>query len=263
MDSAPLLRVQNLSVSYDVPQLNWLRSSTANEDLDVVKNVSFDVGHGEILGIVGASGCGKSTTARCVAGLIPKRTGRIELAGEVLKGRSPDIQMIFQDPATSLNPRLTIFDNVSEPLRYVGKKKSHAEMLQLCKETLQKVGMNEDHLSRYPHQFSGGQLQRIGIARALVRRPKLIICDEPVSALDISIQAQVLNLLKGLQREYNLSLLFITHDLAVVRYLSDRCLVMHDGQIVEQGLTDDLIQSPQHVETQRLIAAIPGKTLRT
>jgi oligopeptide transport system ATP-binding protein len=243
-----LLKVDQLSVSY--PNLN---SFFRNQKTPIVNQVSFDIQAGEILGLVGGSGCGKSTLSRCITGLLPKLSGQIIFDGAPLMGTHPEIQMIFQDPTLSLNPRLSIVNNIIESIRYSRPQQTKKERIEHIEQLMLQVGLNPEHLMRFPHEFSGGQLQRIGIARALASNPKLIICDEPVSALDISIQAQILNLLKSLQKKLGLALLFVTHDLAVVRYISDRCMVMHKGEIVESGPTENLIQNPQHPITQKLI----------
>ena len=247
-----LLTVDKLHVSY--PLLGGFFSQRCTK---VVKNISFEIQRGEVLGLVGNSGCGKSTIARCITGLIPKDSGQVFFEGQALKACHPQIQMIFQDPANSLNPRMNIFNNIRESLRYGQQSFSKNQSRDHIAQLLEQVGIGADQLQRYPHEFSGGQLQRIGIARALAPSPKLIVCDEPVSALDISIQAQVLNLLKSLQKQHGLSLLFVTHDLAVVRYISNRCAVMSEGEIVEQGATEDLIQKPQHAVTKNLLACVP------
>ena len=247
-----LLEVEQLYVSY--PQLSGFFTKKAST---IVKNVSFSIQTGEVLGLVGNSGCGKSTISRCITGLLPKDSGRITFENQPLEKCHPQIQMIFQDPYTSLNPRMTIYENIRESLRYFPNMPPPNEWKDYIAHLVELVGLNADQMQRYPHEFSGGQLQRIGIARALAPSPKLIVCDEPVSALDISIQAQVLNLLKKLQQQRGLSLLFVTHDLAVVRYISDRCCVMHQGKIVEQGATENIIQHPQHPITQKLLACVP------
>ena len=217
-----------------------------------------------MLGLVGESGCGKSTISRSLMGLLPITEGQVIFDGKDLSKISQaewkqvrkDIQLIFQDPFASLNPRMTVGDILTEPLA-VHSIVPRKELKKEAQRLLDLVHLPSDAYKRYPHQFSGGQRQRIGIARALALRPKLIICDESVSALDVSIQAQVLNLLKELQSEFNLSYLFISHDLSVVHYISDRVMVMQAGRIVESGDAIQVLKSPSHPYTQRLIAAMP------
>lgn len=229
-----------------------------------VEDVSFDLKKGEILGLVGESGCGKSTLSRSLMGLIPIRSGQLLFNGADLALLKPaqwktvrkDIQMIFQDPFSSLNPRMTVGDMLEEPLRIhhiVPAKETKREATRL----LDLVQLPATALKRYPHQFSGGQRQRLGIARALTLRPKLLICDESVSALDVSVQAQILNLLKDLQADFNLSYLFISHDLNVVHYISDRVMVMQAGKIVESGDADMILRHPTHPYTRKLVQSIP------
>ncbi|MBD8070810.1 ABC transporter ATP-binding protein [Bacillus sp. PS06] len=229
-----------------------------------VDGVNLEVFEGETLGIVGESGCGKSTTGQMLLGLLPPTEGKVwfndldmtSLSKEELRKLRKDIQVIFQDPFSSLNPRMTIEQLISEPLKiHGGKSKSEikAEVIELIKV----VGLNEYHLDRYPHEFSGGQRQRIGIARALALKPKLIICDEPVSALDVSIQAQILNLLKKLQKEFQLTYIFIAHGLPAVRHISDRIAVMYLGKVVEIADRDSLFEHPTHPYTEALLSAIP------
>jgi peptide/nickel transport system ATP-binding protein len=203
---------------------------------------------------VGESGSGKSTTAKAIAGLIEYSSGTLTYNDQTLKGIHPDLQMIFQDPASSLNPRMTVGRNISEPLLHRNNEQPiHERVMELLKH----VDLSPEYYHRYPHELSGGQQQRIGIARALASNPKLIICDEPVSALDVSIQAQVLNLLKHLQRSLGLSLLFITHDISVVRFIADDVIVMKSGEIVERGATEELLHAAQHEYTQQLLSAVP------
>jgi oligopeptide/dipeptide ABC transporter ATP-binding protein len=228
-----------------------------------VDGVSFDIRKGETLGLVGESGSGKSTTARLLLRLLDLTSGRIELEGEDittatggrLRGVRQKMQMIFQDPYASLDPRMTVRDIVGEPLVIWNRWKNGGSAR--VAELLERVGLNPDHANRFPHEFSGGQRQRIGIARALALQPKVIVCDEPVSALDVSVRAQILNLLANLQREFDLTYLFISHDLSVVRQVADRLAVMYLGKIVEIGERDELYERPVHPYTQALIAAVP------
>ena len=263
-DVQPLLSVRDLHVDFMIKAANALPWSPRNA-LRAVNGVSFDLYPGETLGLVGESGCGKSTLARAVLNLVPPTSGSVKWFGRELVGADHDawqqvrkqVQVVFQDPLASLNPRMNIAQIVGEPLRTHEPELPAAEVLARVKAMLARVGLAESHLYRYPHEFSGGQCQRIGIARALILRPKVLVCDEPLSALDVSIQAQIVNLLQDLQREMGLALLFIAHDLAVVKHVSQRVLVMYLGRTMELGEKDALYASPRHPYTQALQAAVP------
>jgi oligopeptide/dipeptide ABC transporter ATP-binding protein len=230
-----------------------------------VDGVSFDVEQGETLGIVGETGCGKSTTARLLCRLMDPTSGTITFdgrdvsgqKGDGLKALHRDMQMIFQDPYSSLNPRKTIGSIISDPFVIHGLHPAQGERKRRVQELMDRVGLNPEHYNRYPHEFSGGQRQRIGVARAIALEPKLLVADEPVSALDVSIQAQVLNLLRELQREMGLTLIFIAHDLSVVRHMCDRVAVMYLGKIVELSASDVLYSYPRHPYTGALLSAVP------
>ncbi len=255
----PLLKVDGLEVHF--PILQGLVFQKQVGAVRAVDGVSFEIRRGETLGLVGESGCGKSTTGRAILRLAPITKGSVELAGLPLSGvegerlrvRRRDVQMIFQDPYGSLDPRMTVLDIVAEPLRAFGE----GDVEKRVRETLELAGLSSRFVRRYPHEFSGGQRQRVAIARALVLRPKLVVCDEPVSALDVSIRAQILNLLVQLQRELGLTYLFIAHDLAAVRHLSDRIAVMYLGKIAELSPADEIHKRPAHPYTQALISAVP------
>jgi oligopeptide transport system ATP-binding protein len=259
---AALLEVKDLKKHFPVSQGVLL--SRVGKTVKAVDDVSFTVEQGETLGLVGESGCGKSTTGRCINRLLEPTAGQIhfedvdvrKLRGKSLKAYRRDVQFIFQDPYASLNPRMTFGEIMSEPLviHGVGKRRDRQER---CREMLEVVGLNPEHINRYPHEFSGGQRQRVGIARALMLRPKMIVCDEPVSALDVSIQAQIINLLEDLQKEFGLTYLFIAHDLAVIRHICDRVAVMYLGKIVELGGWKEVYNSPNHPYTQALLSAAP------
>src|SRR5579859_1867691 len=252
-----ILRVENVYKHFPV-------GSMATEVVRAVDGVSLEVRRGETLGLVGESGCGKSTLARVVTQLQPATAGRVLFNGEDLTriggGRMRrmrrQMQMIFQDPFASLDPRMTVGEIVGEPIDNFGVARGRARR-QRIQELLRLVGLNPNFTNRYPHEFSGGQRQRIGIARALAPNPTFIVCDEPVSALDVSIQAQIINLLQDLQREFNLTYLFIAHDLAVVRHLSNRVAVMYLGKVVEVADRNDIYVAPQHPYTRALLSSIP------
>ena len=259
----PLLKVEHLTKEFPA-EAGMLAGRFSKRVVSAVKDVSFEIYPGETFGLVGESGCGKSTTGRSIMRLTNPTSGSVYFDGKdvakmshkELKEMRRDMQFIFQDPQASLNPRMTIGEIVSEPMviHNVGTKE---ERIQRVRELLDVVGLNPEHINRYPHEFSGGQRQRIGIARAFVLRPKLIICDEPVSALDVSIQAQVLNLLKDLQDHYGTAYLFIAHDLSVVQHISDRVGVMYLGKMVEISDWKTLYTEPHHPYTQSLLSAVP------
>jgi peptide/nickel transport system ATP-binding protein len=259
---APLLTVEGLEVCFDIPGDGLFRAPRV---LRAVDGVSLDLRPGETLGVVGESGCGKSTLAKAILKLVPKSAGRVCLLGremdeldraELNELRS-SLQVIFQDPLASLNPRMTVGSIVSEPLWTHRTELDRKAARKLVVEVLERVGIAGHELNRYPHEFSGGQCQRIGIARALVLKPKLIVCDEPVSALDVSIQAQIVSLLMDLQAEFGMALIFIAHDLAVVRHLSHRVMVMYLGAPMEVATREDLYERPAHPYTRALISAVP------
>jgi peptide/nickel transport system ATP-binding protein len=261
-----LLHVKNLSVWFPVKKNLLGKPLSFTKAVD---DVSFEVIKGETLGLVGESGCGKTTLGRTLLRLIEPTEGEIIYNGidltkktsdEIISLRK-DIQLVFQDPYSSLNPRLTIGSAISEPLKVHGQYKNEKQRKEKVIDLLEKVNLDAKHFNRYPHEFSGGQRQRIVIARALALNPSFIICDEPVSALDVSVQAQVLNLLNDIKKEFGFTTIFISHDLAVVRYISDRIMVMHKGKIVEQGLADEVYYHPKNEYTKNLIDSIPGKNL--
>ncbi len=259
----PLLSVQHLTKEFPVD--SGVFASRMAKKVSAVQDVSFDIFPGETFGLVGESGCGKSTTGRCIMRLTHPTDGRVVFDGKdvasmhkkQLKAVRHDMQYIFQDPYASLNPRMTIGEIVSEPLAIHNEMDSNEERIDYVRQLLDIVGLNPEHINRYPHEFSGGQRQRVGIARAFALHPKLIICDEPVSALDVSIQAQVLNLLGDLQKEYGTAYLFIAHDLSVVQHISDRVAVMYLGNLMEWSDWCTLYAEPYHPYTQALLSAVP------
>ena len=266
-----LLDIQDLVVKFPVFGGILLRRVG---EVDAVKGISFQLHRGETLGLVGESGCGKTTVGRAIINILRAMSYRVEISGRILyhhpsavvdlaplkrKQMRPyraDIQMVFQDPYSPLNPRKPVDQIVGEPLR-IHTKMSRAERVDRVRWLLEKVGLSAMHVNRYPHEFSGGQRQRIGIARALATNPKIVIADEPVSALDVSIQAQVINLMQDLQEEFGLSYIFIAHDLSVVRHISNRIAVMSWGNIVEIGPAEEIYQHPQHPYSKTLLAAAP------
>lgn len=269
--TAPLLRVRDLRKHYTAPK-RWL--SPRKPPIQAVDGVSFSVARGETLSLVGESGCGKTTTAKSVLRLVEPSGGSVQLEGEELltlssedmRMRRRDLQIIFQDPYASLNPRLTAGDIVAEPMRNfssLGTGNSAAERRERVQWLFSRVGLRPEAAKKYPHEFSGGQRQRLGIARALALNPKLIVCDEPVSALDVSVQAQVVNLLMDLQAEFGIAYLFVAHDLAVVRHISHRVAVMYLGHIVEIADRDTLFSAPLHPYTEILLSAVPIPNPRT
>ncbi|HTJ58086.1 MAG TPA: dipeptide ABC transporter ATP-binding protein [Devosiaceae bacterium] len=256
-----LLRVEGLGKSFDITLGLFQRSI----ELKALQDISFSVEAGETLGIVGESGCGKSTLGRCILQLLSPDQGRVlwlgqdltQLGGEEMRLKRRELQIIFQDPLASLNPRMTVGEIIADPLRTlmpeVGGKERRARVLRM----MEAVGLLPEMINRYPHEFSGGQAQRIGIARALITEPKLIVCDEPVSALDVSIQAQILNLLAELKQSFGLTLIFISHNLSVVRHVSDRILVLYLGRMVELADGDQIYNRPKHPYTRALLTAAP------
>jgi oligopeptide transport system ATP-binding protein len=259
---APLLEIRDLKVHFPVRSGPFART---REFVRAVDGVSFSIEPGETVGLVGESGCGKTTLGRAAIRLIEPTAGQILFEGEDLAGlrgaalrkRRRKFQMIFQDPYSSLNPRMTVGNIIGEALDIHRLTANPAERRNRVETLLEAVGLDSSHARRYPHEFSGGQRQRIGIARALAVEPKLIVCDEPVSALDVSVQAQIVNLLSDLQRQHGMAYLFVAHDLAVVRHLSRRILVMYLGRIVESGPAKTVCGSPKHPYTQALLSAVP------
>jgi oligopeptide/dipeptide ABC transporter ATP-binding protein len=261
-DSDALLRVNNLTKHFPIKQGILIQRQVGA--VKAVDGVSFAVRAGETLGLVGESGCGKSTTGRVVTKLLDPTAGEIYFGGRdiaklkrgEMRALRTDIQMIFQDPYSSLNPRHTIGTIVGAPF-LIQKTKTERGVKAEVQSLMERVGLNPEHYNRYPHEFSGGQRQRIGIARAVALRPKLIVCDEPVSALDVSIQAQVVNLLEDLQNEYKLAYIFVAHDLSVVRHIADRVAVMYLGKVMELAPRDTLYSTPMHPYTHSLMSAVP------
>ena len=257
MSNTPLLSVRNITKHFVTKKSFWGRPKEYAYSLN---GISFDINPGETLGLVGESGCGKTTAGRTIMGIYKPTAGEVYLHGEKLdlsKGPDKRIQMIFQDPYACLNPRMTVGEIIAEPLeinRVYDDDKAKRERVY---ELLELVGLSREQANRFPHEFSGGQRQRIGIARALAVNPDIIICDEPISALDVSIQAQVVNLMRRLQKELGLTYLFIAHDLAMVKYISDRVAVMYMGSIMELADAESLYTSPMHPYTKSLLAAIP------
>ena len=256
----PLIRVQNLCT--------WFSQGRGREPVRAVNDVSFDINRGEVLGLVGESGSGKSTIGRSILRLVPVTSGEVRfdgtdltaLEGRELKTMRRRMQMIFQDPFASLNPRMTVYDTLAEPLLLHGIE-TRKSVAQGVLKLMDDVGLARAFVRKYPHEFSGGQRQRIAIGRALATRPEFVVADEPVSALDVTIQAQILDLMQQLSREYGLTMLFVSHDLAVVRHLADRILVLYKGEVVEQGTGDELFERPRQAYTRQLLQSIPGRSL--
>jgi oligopeptide transport system ATP-binding protein len=262
--SDPILSVRDLSVVFNVtPQNAW--PWTPPLKLHAVSELSIDLQPGETLGLVGESGSGKSTLARAIIGTVPVTSGDILYKGQSLtkmgaqerRKHRRDVQMVFQDPLAALNPRMTVGDIIAEPLVTHEPQTPRKEVKARVGELMERVGLLPNLINRYPHEFSGGQCQRIGIARALILKPKLMICDEPVSALDVSVQAQVVNLLKDIQKDMGLSMIFIAHDLSVVKHISDRIVVMYLGRPMEIGPAKSVTVAPTHPYTQALISSVP------
>jgi oligopeptide transport system ATP-binding protein len=260
--SEPILSIRNLCVYFDVSGDGWFG---ARKVLRAVDGVSFDLDRSETLGIVGESGCGKSTLARAVLGLVRVTSGEVRFAGqdlarldsEKMREQRRHLQIIFQDPLSSLDPRMNVGQIIAEPLRSFFPRMAQEERQAKAVEMMRHVGLLPEQINRYPHEFSGGQAQRIGIARALILQPEVVVCDEPVSALDVSIKAQIVNLLADLQAKFGVSLLFIAHDLASVRHVSHRVMVLYLGKVMELAPWDEIYRAPRHPYTQALIQAIP------
>ncbi len=263
LSRAPLLSVQDLKVHFHIGGGMFSRRKTGL--LKAVDGVSFDLRPGETLGLVGESGCGKTTLGRAVLRLLPSIEGRVvwlgdDLAGlgeEAMRLRRREMQIVFQDPLAALDPRMPVGEIIGEPLRTFQPDMTAAAVKAKIQAMMAKVGLLPQQINRYPHEFSGGQCQRIGIARAMINEPKLVVCDEPVSALDVSIQAQIVNLLMDLQREFGMSMIFISHNLSVVRHISHRIMVLYLGRVAELADREQLYRNPRHPYTQALISAVP------
>lgn len=263
----PILRVKNLCKYFPIKGKGFFKKQIG--EVRAADNINFTLMLGETLGLVGESGCGKTTTGRTILRALTPTTGQVifkpngktvdlaKLSEKELKPLRPKMQMIFQDPFSSLNPRMTVRDIIGEPL-IIHRQAKGKELNQRVAEMLKKVGLKPEHRTRYPHAFSGGQRQRIGIARALIMNPSLVVCDEAVSALDVSVQAQVINLLQDLQNELGLTYIFIAHDLSVVKHICDRIAVMYAGKIVELARTEDLFANPMHPYSEALLSAVPN-----
>jgi len=264
MSNKYLLSVKKLSVEYKSNN-SFIFPWEKKRIVKAVSNISFNLNEGKTLGIVGETGCGKSTIAKAIVNIIKIKSGNIywrdknitNLSEKLMKEHRKEIQMIFQDPLASLNPRMNVGEIISEPLITHFPDMTREKIQHKVKELMINVGLLPNQINRYPHEFSGGQCQRIGIARALILNPKLIICDEPVSALDVSIQGQVINLLKSLQKKYKLTYIFITHDLSIAKHMSDDIMVLYFGKIVEMGEKNKIFNQPQHQYTKKLISSIP------
>ena len=262
----PIIEVKNLLKEFDVIKGFWAKKAK----IKAVNDVSFTINEGEAVGLVGESGCGKTTTGRILVRLMEPTAGKIIFAGKdisILKGNKlkqlrRELQMVFQDPFSSLNPRMTVYDILKRPLEIFKIAKTSEEKKQTALKALQDVGLKSEHLTRYPHEFSGGQRQRIAIARALILKPRFVVLDEPTSALDVSVQAQILNLLRNLRKEYSFTYLLISHDLSVVRFLSDKIMVMYMGKLVEVAPTSELFKEPLHPYTKLLMSSIPNPNPR-
>ncbi len=261
--SASLLKIENLSVLYPIAGKGLFGSG--KQALQAVRNISFEINPGETLGIVGETGCGKSSLGRAILQLVKPNAGRVlykgrnlcQLNGNELVAIRKELQVVFQDPLSSLNPRMTVGEIIAEPLRIHSPDMTARQRDQTAANMMERVGLQSALAKRYPNEFSGGQCQRVSIARAMILQPKIIICDEPVSALDVSIQAQICNLLRDLQRDTGVAMLFISHDLSVVRYMAHRILVMYLGQAVELSTRDEFFKAPKHPYSQALLKAVP------
>lgn len=260
----PILKITDLKVYFKVRK-KFFWSKNVADTVKAVDGISLDLNEGETIGIVGESGCGKSTLGRAILNLIKPTDGQVLWMGKDLahleknemRALRKDLQIIFQDPLASLNPRMTVGQIIAEPLKTFFPNLTKSERRARVEEIMLKVGLSPHQINRYPHEFSGGQCQRIGIARSMILQPKLLVCDEPVSALDVSIQAQILNLLMDLQKETNISIIFISHDLSVVRHISHKIAVLYLGRVAEIAENEDLYKNPRHPYTQALISAVP------